>query len=89
MGLFKGKSSLKSSKNDCCELPPCEPCDCPDCCPVDDCSGCCPEDEKKACCKPGCSPKKPCVSCIKCGVKPHTCSRPPRRTCVLTKACCK
>lgn len=80
MGLFKGRKN----KGDCGPEPcdDCGDCDCAECCPIE-CS------EKSACCKPGCSPKMPCVSCIKCGVKPVTCANRPKRTCVLAKSCCK
>lgn len=83
MGLMKGCSLRKKKSNENC----CDPCECEDdgeqLCNVND------SEAKQACCKPGCSPKKPCVSCIKCGVRPELCNRPPRRTCVLPKSCCK
>lgn len=84
MGFVKGCPVKKSDEN-CCD-----PCDTSCDYEADDEQACADSgSSKQACCKPGCSTKKPCVSCIKCGVKPEICRRAPKRTCTLTKSCCK
>lgn len=84
MGFVKGCSLKKKKSSENC-YDPCDPCDNDG----DDEPGCADDSSKQACCKPGCSTKKPCVSCIKCGVKPEICRRSRKRTCVLSKSCCK